>query len=83
MPKYRKKQVIIEAVQFFKDKQPWPDGVYEPPCECSTDSNHFYIETDSGHAHIKDKDWVCYGVDRKVYICKPDVFKATYEKVEQ
>ncbi|KKK68734.1 hypothetical protein LCGC14_2941110, partial [marine sediment metagenome] len=28
MAKFRKKPIIIEAEQFWPDKQPWPKGVY-------------------------------------------------------
>jgi len=30
----------------------------------------------------RDGDWIIRGVKDELYPCKPDIFEATYEKVE-
>ena len=72
MAKYRKKPVVIEAVQ-FRDGEPWPDGVMADhmgqPC----------IPTMEGDMFVTDGDWIITGVKGEKYPCKPDIFEATYE----
>lgn len=80
--KYRKKPVIIEAEQFFKNKQPWPEGTCEAPCPCGCDADTFWIKTLEGHGHIDNGDWIITGVKGEKYPCKPDIFEQTYELAE-
>ena len=80
MGKYRKKPVVIEAVQFTGDNFPEmelfiPVGVY---CDDGT----FDIGTLEGELHVSIGDWVIKGVNGEFYPCKPDIFEKTYEKVE-
>jgi hypothetical protein len=42
-----------------------------------------YIETLEGRMFVSDRDWVIKGVAGEFYPCKPDIFKQTYEKVEE
>jgi hypothetical protein len=85
---YRKKSVVVEAVQFVKDST-WEAG-----------TNIFEID-DWIHAHDGDTaprppdalgivtlegtmwagigDWVIRGVKGEFYPCKPDIFDAIYE----
>lgn len=84
MAKYRKKPIVVEAEQFFPDKTPWPKGV-------RLGGGHaldFYVITIHGQfTPIVAGDWIIpeppgdYVGDR-AYPCKPDIFEATYEKVE-
>ncbi|MBF4602812.1 hypothetical protein [Curtobacterium sp. VKM Ac-2884] len=41
-----------------------------------------YIRTLEGEMHVSPGDWVIRGVQGEFYPCKPDIFEATYEKVE-
>ncbi len=42
----------------------------------------FDIETLEGTHHASVGDWIITGVKGERYPCKPDIFQATYEKVE-
>lgn len=83
MPKYRKKPVIIEAVQItsqtFDAPHPNPEhisGVIYCPAE-----REVRIPTLEGVMTGKLGDWIITGVKGERYPCKPDIFAATYEAV--
>ena len=90
--KFRKKPVVIEAVQFTEavrdaalfDVQPLPDGVHRgastlhPPTR-KVWSASFFIETLEGRMEVSVGDWVITGIKGERYPCKPDIFAATYE----
>jgi hypothetical protein len=89
MAKYRKKPVVIEAEQFFvwKDREDWPKGVYMKTVKGNAESIHgaqvtFHIDTLEGPLNVSNEDWIITGVKGEKYPCKPDIFSATYEKVE-
>lgn len=87
--KFRKKPVVIEAEQFTNDmadgKAPLTikgveTGQYP---DYPTDNRvRFFIKTLEGDMLVSPKDWVITGVKGEIYPCKPDIFEATYEKVE-
>ncbi len=93
--KYRKKPVVIDAVQFTDemriaavlDSQPCPEGVlmgnrsYNKK-DRTIRSAEFYIETLEGRMAVNVGDWIITGIKGERYPCKPDIFEATYEKVE-
>ena len=84
MPKYRKKPVIIEAMQLtpttVRDVQAFTG------CAASfwidDDNVGGYVDTDSGSAEVGLNDWIIKGIKGEFYPCKPDIFEATYEVVE-
>ena len=85
MAKYRKKPVVIEAVQFFNG-----DGkntIKECIVFChgngyfSNEDNTIEIKTMEGTMKANDSDWLIKGIKGEFYPCKPDIFEATYEKV--
>lgn len=76
MPKFRKKPVVIEAVQFFEDKRPYPDCVEETATEN-------VVQTLEGALRVVDGDWIITGVNGEHYPCKPDIFEKTYEPVPE
>jgi len=117
--KYRKKPVVIEAEQWFKNgdhskdhdhigKGPFTqidlEKYYEytqtegqvvryyrvPECDGQTFCKHCgkkmhdhgWIETLEGGHIVCPGDWIIQGVQGEYYPCKPDIFEATYEKVE-
>ena len=41
-----------------------------------------YIATLEGDHLVTPGDWIITGVKGEHYPCKPDIFEATYEKVE-
>ena len=83
--KYRKKPVVIEAMQFTEktknqcfnfitcNKSPdWDDE--KNPC--------IKIQTLEGIMVATLGDYIIRGVKGEFYPCKPDIFEKTYEKVE-
>jgi len=78
--KFRKKPIVIEAVQYEARTF---DGV------CDGCSTHRAPEVDP-HIHtlegvmiVSPGDWIITGVQGERYPCKPDIFEATYEAVDQ
>ena len=84
MGKYRKKSVVIEAVQVtdatFDAPHPndehIPGVIYDPVLRAA------FIETFEGTMRADLGDWIIRGVKGELYPCKPDIFAATYEPVE-
>ena len=96
MPMFRKKPVVIEAVQWtgknLREIITFTDG---PP---ETRSHHagmkweeyenlvardgLKIFTMEGTMIASVGDWIIRGVKNEFYPCKPDIFAATYEAVE-
>lgn len=86
MPKFRKKPVVIDAVQFnghnFFEISAFighGDDVMNNLELKSTDLP--IIETLEGNMTVSIADWVIKGVKGEFYPCKPDIFEATYESV--
>lgn len=79
MAKYRKKPVVVEAVQWF------PDRTVEGVCTCPSDEYGRvpHVHTLEGALRVSSGDWIITGVKGERYPCKPDIFAATYEAVEQ
>lgn len=74
--KFRKKPVVIEAMQFFVNTPDgWPLGVYK-------DGDCHVIDTLEGSLRVSEGDWIITGINGERYPCKPDIFEVTYEKVE-
>lgn len=77
--KYRKKPVVIEAVQWFKHGD--HAQVEHIPYD-SDDRGHGWIKTLEGGHIVSPGDWIIRGVRGEFYPCKPDIFDATYEPAE-
>lgn len=75
--KFRKKPVVIEAVQWFK----MGDHPAVVPGFLSGMPVYF-IETLEGDHLVTPGDWIITGVKGEHYPCKPDIFEMTYEKAE-
>ena len=92
--KYRKKPVVIEARVFnggnhleivgwmldvaYQKRKPAAINHYVNPTEDRTLS----ITTFEGTMVASPGDYIIRGVKDEFYPCKPDIFEATYEKVE-
>lgn len=86
MPRFRKKPVVIEAIQFTGGNDgeilSWATRFsLENPIEMGV-SGTLYIHTLEGQMTVSKGDWVIKGVQGEFYPCKPDIFEATYEAVE-
>ena len=73
--KYRKKPVVIEAIQFhlYGRVSGYPDVTIK--------NGKYIIETLEGDMIINEFDWIITGIKGEKYPCKPDIFEQTYEKV--
>lgn len=85
--KYRKKPVVIEAwkwnPQLQHDYQPrnWPSWLQVQNVRTAF-PDKLEIETLEGTMTADKGDWIICGIKGEIYPCKPDIFEATYEKVE-
>lgn len=86
MAKYRKKPVVIEAVQFRRGEIPGEefitDGVQSGTLRYVADEDTFLINTLEGTMSASPGDYIIRGVQGEIYPCKPDIFEATYEPVD-
>ncbi len=92
MAKYRKKPVVIDAVQFtidvaeadIFDHVPLPDGLHRGAASYRIEdrriySAEYYCETIEGTLNVSYGDWIITGIQGEHYPCKPVIFAATYE----
>lgn len=82
--KFRKKPVVIEAWQFLDPYAMRPEWVETVGVVTFHPDFGALIEvlTLEGTMIGRRGDWIIKGVKGEVYPCKPDIFAATYEKVE-
>lgn len=93
MPKFRKKPVVIEAVQWLNTTESFnaiqelnKDGnrsivsIGGDP-EIPESKPQLSIPTLEGDMRADLNDWIIKGVSGEVYPCKPDIFEKTYEIV--
>jgi hypothetical protein len=78
MKRYRKKPVVIEAVQLDEDNI---EAVAEWCEAAAVGDQGVYINTLEGQMRAGFGDWIIRGVKGEFYPCKPDIFAATYEEV--
>ena len=87
MARFRKKPVVIDAVQY--------DGNFRSlDCFSINEVAHFIVSKDSegkqcikiptleGEMIASIGDYIIRGVQGEYYPCKPDIFEMTYEMVE-
>jgi hypothetical protein len=80
MAQFRKKPVVIEAIQFLGVESLVDfalDWGFAPAFELQTDT--LRIETLEGEMRANIGDWIIRGVKGEYYPCKPDIFTVTYE----
>ena len=97
MGQFRKKPVVIEAVQYglreyaddplvFDEVPQWLKDAVESheiiPEFKSEDYWYLGIHTLEGIMWCSPDDWIIRGVNGEIYPCKPDIFEKTYEAVE-
>ncbi len=87
MNRYRKKPVVIEAVQWNESMATFKaleakgmklggyNGHRDRPDEC----RNLRIQTLEGSMRVDPGDWIIKGVKGEFYPCKPDIFAATYD----
>ena len=80
--KYRKKPVVIEAVQFGAGDDGPVLAFLEGCTGWRMEGRDIVIPTLEGDHHASPLDWIIKGVKGEYYPCKPDIFEMTYEPVE-
>lgn len=88
MPKFRKKPVTIEAIQFTG----WNTGEIHQftgaakttatQAHSASVASKIVIHTLEGDMTAEPNDWIIRGVKGEFYPCKPDIFAATYDPAE-
>ena len=84
MPKFRKKPVEIEAVQwrlFNTDELAEFLGADQDKTIVDCMTHQLVIFTLEGEMRANDLDWIIRGIKGELYPCKPDIFAETYEPV--
>ncbi len=94
MTQYRKKPVVIEAVQWLGHNM---DDMLEFIDISSLPSDGVHVDGGLGHVPALGTldiptlegvmtanagDWIIKGVQGEFYPCKPDIFEATYDPIE-
>lgn len=98
MSRFRKKPVVIEAVQYpvneyadnpftFPEAPAWlqvaiDDGTIRAEFR-GEDYWYLIIKTLEGDMLVTPDDWIIRGVRDELYPCKPDIFAAIYEPAEE
>lgn len=91
MKKFRKKPVVIEAIQWignnYEEIQEFSNGkvtYYEwfQLNETGVNPKMLQIHTLEGKMEASIRDWIIKGIKGEFYPCKPDIFEQTYELVE-
>jgi hypothetical protein len=88
--KYRKKPVVIEAVQItdatFDDPHPNDTHIhgvtYDPARRCVLVPTLEDGPNGEAKHYASLGDWIIRGIKGELYPCKPDIFAATYDEVE-
>ena len=83
--KYRKKPIVIDAVQWLGTKTSWDEimAMGDVPWKPGQmGSKSFIITTLEGDYAVSNGDFVIRGVAGEFYPCKPDIFENTYELAE-
>lgn len=83
--KYRKKPVVIEAIQYTGDN-------YKEVCDfvgkelrtplIQYEPGELIIETLEGNMIASVNDYIIKGIHGEFYPCKPDIFDKSYESIE-
>jgi hypothetical protein len=90
MAKYRKKPVVIEAIQYtgnniveiIKFMQERANGDKSRYLRYNTKKGEYFIPTLEGEHKLTEGDYVICGIKGEFYPCKPDIFEQTYEKAD-
>lgn len=88
--KYRKKPVVIEAIQYrgvesIDEAQEFVGSDFVIGSSAFDGEKYewatVYIRTLEGEMNVSNGDYIIKGVQGEFYPCKPDIFELTYEKV--
>lgn len=84
MGRYRKKPVVIDAVQWTGEN--WAEieafGDKVLPLARVAAIGYIVVETAEGPLKVQTGDWIIRDVKGEFYPCKPDIFALTYDPAE-
>lgn len=92
--KFRKKPVVIEAIQWDGSTESYVriienlndtkvgDGKFMLWDDPEEGGVHIVISTLEGEMKAIPNDWIIKGIKGEFYPCKPNIFAETYEKAE-
>jgi len=94
--KYRKKPIIVDAFKWNgkHEVKEYPEWIIDAMNPLSVDRGSIWvtpaglgtlklqIRTLEGVMDARKGDYIIRGIKGEIYPCKPDIFEATYEKVE-
>lgn len=75
MGRYLKKQVAVDAVQWFKAGD-------HPAVLAEAGDSAGHIDTPEGRLRVEPGDWVITGVAGEHYPCKPEIFEQLYTRTD-
>ena len=82
---YRKKPVIVDAVEFWCDQMDAKGGCNGTPHTDDMGVDHLILEhgirTLEGFMRVKNFDMIITGIVGEKYACRRDIFDQTYEAV--
>jgi hypothetical protein len=86
--KYRKKPVVIEAVQWTGSNEPeiaafCPDAYWDGELPINAKNGVLIVKTLEGQHVASFGDYIIRGVAGEYYPCKPKIFGETYESVDE
>lgn len=79
--KFRKKPVVIEAIQYTGENDLTIEAWSCRKAKAMLTRAGMIIKTLEGEMQVDINDWVIKGIAGEFYPCKPDIFDKTYELV--
>ena len=79
--KYRKKPIVIDAIQYTGDNKREIINFTEGQTLINTGYSYLTIPTLEGNHKADVGDWIIKGIKGEFYPCKPDIFALTYEHI--
>jgi len=79
--KFRKKPIVIEAVQVTGDNLEELRAFVPEHFRNNKVNEPLGIVTLEGVMNISKGDWIIKGINGEFYPCKPSIFEKTYEEV--
>jgi len=91
MAKYRKKPVVIDAIQYLpsmtcQELYDWAGiarTIGHNPIPFRFADGAIFVSTLEGEMRANVGDWIIRGVKGELYPCKPEIFAATYDAAEE
>lgn len=82
MARFRKKPVVVEAIQFSGDNTVEIAELLGWECTDGDHSESIIVETLEGDVTANVGDWVIRGVMGEGYPCRDDIFRLAYDPVD-